>query len=77
VSYDEFFKFTVKLLQRAAAADQLEYTCVVHTESPIFYQMHALSPYLDPEDALRLMKAELKLAVIDAIMNGKWEVEVG
>lgn len=70
----DHFKFIIKLPLRNPTGGEYQ-TAGIVTQAPYLYMRWNLSRTLDPEDAIRLAKAELKMKMIEAIMNGEWEIE--
>lgn len=71
----DYFKFIIKL-PKEHACDLYQYqTAVITTQAPILYIRWEFRPGLDPKEQIRLAKSELKLAMIDALINGEWEIE--
>ena len=71
----DHFKFLIKV-PRYNHSDFGEYqTAAIFTTAPTLYVSWNLDKGLDPESQIRLAKAELKNAMIEAIMNGEWEIE--
>lgn len=72
----DHFQFVIKFPLRETSSSKWRRTCVVYTKAPILCQMYTLSSELDNDkDRLRLVKAELKMALVKAIMDGEWEIE--
>jgi hypothetical protein len=71
---NNFFKFTIRLPRRNPGFGEYQRATII-TEAPYLYMRWNLSSGLDPEDAIRLAKAELKMQMIEALVNGEWEIE--
>lgn len=70
----DHFKFIIKLPKRNIGNGEYQ-TATIITQAPYLYMRWDLHSSLDPDDQIRLAKAELKMHMIEAIMNGEWEIE--
>lgn len=66
------FKFIIHRPERGRASDSLTQRCSIVMSAP-----HIVFPYegLDDPRNMRIAKAELKIAMIEALINGEWEFE--
>jgi hypothetical protein len=71
----DHFKFTIHLKRNLGLTSFQHQLVSITTQAPYLYMTYALDDRLDDEAQLRLVKAELKLAMIDALMNGEWKLE--
>ncbi len=69
-----YFKFKIRQPLRNIGNGEYQLATIV-AEAPYLYMRWDLTSTLDPDDQIRLAKAELKMAMIEAIMNGEWEIE--
>ena len=69
------FKFIVKMPIRALASNNREQTAMIVLEAPYLYMRFSLASHLETSEALRLLKAELKVEMIKALIDGEWEVQ--
>lgn len=60
---------------RSPASDEVIQYLTIYATAPTYAYPIMLSPYADRELAVRVAKAELKLAMIEALTNGTWEYE--
>lgn len=69
------FEFIVSIPYRQADANRTIQRVHVSMKSPIFVAPYEMSNYLADNDARRLLMAEVKMHMIQAIMDGEWEFE--
>jgi hypothetical protein len=71
----DYFKFIIKLPKEDHSSFDRTQTAAIITQAPTLYVMWRLDPGLDSQGQIELAKAQLKLAMIDCLMNGEWEIE--
>lgn len=68
------FKF--KISRQRSPANPYDYSLAhIVMTAPHLYMRWNMSNHLADEDAIRLMKLELKQELIKAILDGEWEIE--
>jgi hypothetical protein len=73
--YDEHFKFVVKPALNELTRDAKTQRVMVYTRAPIVVGAYELSHYLRDAEAIRMLQAEVKIKLIEAIMAGEWSFE--
>lgn len=71
----DYFKFRISFDRHSGMTDGMHKIVSIVTQAPYLYMRYDLGTALENEERLRTVKAELKMAMIEAILKGEWELE--